>query len=98
QAEDGIRARTVTGVQTCALPISAGLINADAELTSRVNKTGTLAKNSSNLANAGLGLAVGGAGALWFVGRIHADDHQQEAGILARSEERRVGKGGRARM
>src|SRR5437867_7201226 len=24
QAEDGIRARTVTGVQTCALPISAG--------------------------------------------------------------------------
>src|SRR5207248_7851545 len=25
QAEDGIRDRTVTGVQTCALPISAGL-------------------------------------------------------------------------
>src|SRR6266705_1660448 len=24
QADDGIRARTVTGVQTCALPISAG--------------------------------------------------------------------------
>src|SRR5699024_11226932 len=24
QAEDGIRARTVTGVQTCALPISSG--------------------------------------------------------------------------
>src|SRR5437867_13015846 len=24
QAEDGIRCRTVTGVQTCALPISAG--------------------------------------------------------------------------
>src|SRR5207248_7201223 len=26
QAEDGIRDRTVTGVQTCALPISAGLL------------------------------------------------------------------------
>src|SRR5438094_1399926 len=25
QAEDGIRARTVTGVQTCALPISSGV-------------------------------------------------------------------------
>ena len=26
QAEDGIRDRLVTGVQTCALPISAGLL------------------------------------------------------------------------
>src|SRR5207248_7902851 len=31
QAEDGIRDRTVTGVQTCALPISIGeLVNAPA--------------------------------------------------------------------
>lgn len=66
-----------------AIGLTAGLISADAELSSRVNKTGTLAKNSGNLSNAGLGLAVGGAGALWFFGRIHADDHQQEAGILA---------------
>jgi hypothetical protein len=66
-----------------AIGLTAGLISADAELSSRVNKTGTLAKNSGNLSNAGLGLAVGGAGALWLAGRIHADDHQQEAGILA---------------
>jgi hypothetical protein len=66
-----------------AIGLTAGLITADAELSSRLNKTGTLAKNSGNLSNAGLGLAVGGAGALWLVGRIHADDHQQEAGILA---------------
>src|SRR5437867_8572418 len=29
QAEDGIRVRTVTGVQTCALPISQGGTQAD---------------------------------------------------------------------
>src|SRR5207248_7258076 len=32
QAEDGIRDRTVTGVQTCALPIYAGLDQGDGEL------------------------------------------------------------------
>src|SRR6266478_7043429 len=32
QAEDGIRDLTVTGVQTCALPISAGHFNADVRL------------------------------------------------------------------
>src|SRR5699024_12112763 len=30
QAEDGIRGRNVTGVQTCALPISKGLVAAQA--------------------------------------------------------------------
>src|SRR2546430_15103415 len=30
QAEDGIRDLTVTGVQTCALPISAGRVQVDA--------------------------------------------------------------------
>ena len=66
-----------------AIGVTAGLINADAELASRINKTGTLFRNSGNISNAGLAVAVGGASALWLVGRIHADDHQQEAGILA---------------
>jgi hypothetical protein len=66
-----------------AIGLTAGMISADAELSSRIKTTGTLAKNSGNLSNAGLGLAVGGAGALWLVGRLHADDHQQETGILA---------------
>jgi hypothetical protein len=63
--------------------LTAGLINADAELSSRVKTTGTLARNSGNLSNAGLGLAVGGAGALWLIGRRQADDQLQETGILA---------------
>lgn len=63
--------------------LTAGMINADAELSSRINKTGTLAKNSGNLSNAGLGLVAGGAGALWLMGRWRGDDHQQETGILA---------------
>src|SRR5207248_4058438 len=37
QAEDGIRDRTVTGVQTCALPISSGK-----------NSAGTTSKKTSN--------------------------------------------------
>src|SRR5699024_11540945 len=37
QAEDGIRARNVTGVQTCALPILTGvLITAEADGTVRL--------------------------------------------------------------
>ncbi len=66
-----------------AIGLTAGMITADAELSSRIKTTGTLAKNSGNLSNAGLGLAVGGAGVLWLIGRAHADDHQQETGILA---------------
>src|SRR5437868_7860173 len=32
QAEDGIRDRNVTGVQTCALPISLGMAQVDVEV------------------------------------------------------------------
>ncbi|HEV2991372.1 MAG TPA: capsule assembly Wzi family protein [Candidatus Angelobacter sp.] len=65
-----------------AIGLTAGAINADAELSSRIKTTGTLAKNSGNLSNAGLGLAVGGSGALWLIGRWRADDKMQETGIL----------------
>ncbi len=63
--------------------LTAGLINADSELSSRLSGAGRLARHSSTLANAGLAVAVGGAGGLYILGRRHGDDHQQEAGILS---------------
>src|SRR2546427_4669066 len=38
QAEDGIRDLTVTGVQTCALPISAGFVSEGCRSTERCCK------------------------------------------------------------
>src|SRR5205085_7498668 len=76
QAEDGIRDLTVTGVQTCALPISLG---------SPVNLKGSLsvASNvSSNIANGrNLGFIQVKSISLCFAN-----------GFGVRSEERRVGK------
>lgn len=63
--------------------ITAGLINADSELSSRVSTSGTLAAKSSTISNAGLAVAVGGTGSLYLLGRWHQDDHQQETGILS---------------
>lgn len=62
--------------------LTAGAINADAELSSRINTTGTFARHSSTISDAGLALAVGGAGSLYFFGRMRHDDHQRETGIL----------------
>jgi hypothetical protein len=63
--------------------LTAGMINADAELSSRINPKGTFSSHSGTISNGGLGFAVAGSGALWLIGRWRADDHQQEAGILA---------------
>jgi hypothetical protein len=63
--------------------LTAGLINADAELSSRVNPSETFAKHSSTIANAGLGVALGGSAGMYLLGKIRADDHQKETGILA---------------
>src|SRR5215472_7693339 len=62
---------------------SAGLINADAELSSRISGTGTFTKHSSTISNAGVSAMVGGTGSLYLLGKIRGDDHQQETGILA---------------
>src|SRR5205085_3411567 len=40
QAEDGIRDLTVTGVQTCALPISTGVGKTEQELRQRLGQLG----------------------------------------------------------
>ncbi|MGC2697172.1 MAG: capsule assembly Wzi family protein [Candidatus Angelobacter sp.] len=63
--------------------LTAGLVNADAEISSRVSTTGTLGKHSSTISNGGLGLALGGSGGLYLLGKIRGDDHQKETGILA---------------
>src|SRR5207248_8406867 len=84
QAEDGIRDRTVTGVQTCALPIcphNAGVRLADA-----------LPIIASDTEDGGTPCGTTRAVNTRDVSRIDAQ-------VLAkrRSEERRVGKEGRSR-
>jgi hypothetical protein len=63
--------------------VSVGLINADAELASRIKGTSTLGKHSSTVSNGGVGLALGGSGALYLLGKYTGDDHKKETGILA---------------
>src|SRR5207249_9241061 len=85
QAEDGIRDRNVTGVQTCALPISEGyqrFILRDGETASRP-----------------VDPEAGGPDAEQVVERLAAsceEVHEQRSANFAvpesRSEERRVGK------
>jgi hypothetical protein len=63
--------------------LTVGLVNADAELSSRITGTGTLTKHSSTISNAGTIVAVGGTSGLYILGRLRNDDHQQETGIIA---------------
>jgi hypothetical protein len=63
--------------------VTAGLINADAELSMRISTTGIYARHSGTMANAGLAILESGTGGLYFLGRLKGDDHQQETGILA---------------
>jgi hypothetical protein len=63
--------------------LSVGLINADAELSSRITGTNSLSRHSSTISNAGVGLALGGSGALYLLGKYTGDDHKKETGILA---------------
>jgi membrane-associated phospholipid phosphatase len=63
--------------------LTAGLINADEEFSSRLSNTGTLFKRSSTASNAGVAAMLAGTGSLYFLGRIRGDDRQRETGILA---------------
>src|SRR5690606_41207435 len=84
QAEDGIRDFHVTGVQTCALPISAVILAG-----SLVNLAGSpviLACSPHNL-----------AATAHFLAR-YSTNLAVEQVIFARSEERRVGKECRSRV
>src|SRR5207248_8387382 len=89
QAEDGIRGRTVTGVQTCALPIYRLLSEA-------LQRTGNVALGQ--FASRGKQYLVvvrphAGGGGLVLEQLRYAEEVRNMAEV-PRSEERRVGKGG----
>src|SRR5205085_6954838 len=98
QAEDGIRDLTVTGVQTCALPISTFTARG-AHAGARVHDEAALlpdqAVNVGGVEPDVLRLARHG------VAKRHRKallDVDHALGSLARSEERRVGKEWRSRV
>src|SRR5438094_4985876 len=94
QAEDGIRDRTVTGVQTCALPISLVQVcdqhNRHAEIRGLLAPLAALAAKYSVaiVLVTHLNKSANGPAIYRAIGSI---------GIAARSEERRVGKEWRTR-
>src|SRR5207249_6553791 len=97
QAEDGIRDRNVTGVQTCALPISSGRqkpVLARADIGQR---DGVSTRRDFLV----LELHYVARGASRLVERTAGDGPEFTRVFLVakpqRSEERRVGKGGRCR-
>jgi len=63
--------------------LSVGLINADAELSSRIEGTSSLGNHASTVSNAGVALMLGGSGSLYLLGKYTGDQHKQETGILA---------------
>src|SRR5699024_12227818 len=97
--EDGIRDRNVTGVQTCALPISAGAVRLRRAVDRR--EPG-LRPDLRGRAAAGAGGGAGDrAGAPGRAGPRHPGAAALSAAAAtdgaARSEERRVGKARRTR-
>src|SRR3712207_8251293 len=84
QAEDGIRDIGVTGVQTCALPISSAVISLSLPLGSSL----------SSPSRAGIGGSVRGAfpWRMWTIASL-----VKPSETYRRSEERRVGKECRSR-
>src|SRR5262249_58199633 len=93
QAEDGIRDWSVTGVQTCALPISSALKRHD----TRAAATLTAVAIVTESVNAMLEWAFQrGRPSLWAVVTLHSYSFPSGHAMAARSEERRVGEGGRA--
>jgi hypothetical protein len=63
--------------------VTAGLINADAELSHRVNTNSSFSQHSGTIANAGVGFLLGGSGGLYLLGVMKGNDHRKETGILA---------------
>src|SRR5699024_11383006 len=95
QAEDGIRDRNVTGVQTCALPISTCLVNASYQAVSGSGLAGVeaLTKQVAQIGEHNIDLVRSGAA-------LEVEDTEPYVAPIAynalRSEERRVGKECRA--
>src|SRR5690606_40665462 len=96
-AEDGIRDFHVTGVQTCALPISA------ADAYQRLRDEGVEAFLLSTCLRVEVAVAGGDDLARSALQALYGRSprpvevrHEREAFLHLRSEERRVGKDGRA--
>src|SRR5205823_9360701 len=89
QAEDGIRDKLVTGVQTCALPI---LVEA-AQVVALTMLRARLGADAAARLRLGLvmGLLEGGPSAVRTARQLNLEGH------VLRSEERRVGKECRTR-
>src|SRR5699024_11237348 len=88
QAEDGIRDRNVTGVQTCALPVYGGAIySSGTSDTGAVDLRVTNAMFRNNIANDGKGGAIYTINNDVYLSDVIFDNNQ-----AYRSEERRVGK------
>src|SRR5205823_11840444 len=90
QAEDGIRDKLVTGVQTCALPISQ-ILGRLVEPLGKLNNSGKLENAPMTLAGAvrksRLNRRFQIEFTTWRVQKCHTG-----APVFLRSEERRVGK------
>src|SRR5207249_8683501 len=80
QAEDGIRDRNVTGVQTCALPISSTMMVFARRHSANSARVRSSCADFSDKANVAISA---GEGSLTSIG---------SSGFGSRSEERRVGK------
>src|SRR5699024_11964602 len=93
QAEDGIRDRNVTGVQTCALPILKNANKARKEPL-RVILNG-LGKDAAQIISRINGFTYVQTQFDYATGKVNI---VREIRYSERSEERRVGKEGRARM
>src|SRR2546430_6170960 len=87
QAEDGIRVLTVTGVQTCALPISSSANNFDVIFTGQLART-----NMQQIT-----LTVTANPTVVNLGPVANGNNTAERQRINRSEERRVGKECRSR-
>src|SRR5207244_5544675 len=96
QEEDGIREDLVTGVQTCALPISPGRARSPGRAGSRfLSRRGRRAGSPPGRAPAG---GSGATGARLGRNRVaRGRDLVADAPDGHRSEERRGGKAGRSR-
>src|SRR5205085_7028482 len=95
QAEDGIRDLTVTGVQTCALPISLRA-NAYAPFPPDEDDAAPAATPPEPCPRCG-GALADPEGLAFCAGCGYCRSLEEDRAVVAlRSEERRVGKGGRA--
>src|SRR5207249_6187953 len=89
QAEDGIRDRNVTGVQTCALPIYPG---AELVAAARARDVNVVTVPGPTAVAAALSVSGLAADRYLFLGFL-----PRKGGERRRSEERRVGKECRSR-